>query len=49
MTEKIFWTHPYQKELTTKITSVNGAVVTVQSTIFYALSGGQESNFLHSS
>jgi Ser-tRNA(Ala) deacylase AlaX len=45
MTEKVFWVDPYQTELKTIITSVNGGIVTVDRTIFYALSGGQESDF----
>ncbi len=44
MTEKIFWEDPYLTSLDTIITSVRGEEVTVEQTIFYALSGGQESD-----
>ena len=43
-TEKVFWEDPYLTELKTRITSVNGNDVTVDQTIFYAFSGGQESD-----
>ncbi|MEC5385128.1 alanyl-tRNA editing protein [Uliginosibacterium sp. H3] len=44
MTRKVFWDDPYRTTLDTHITSVDGDVVTVAETIFYALSGGQESD-----
>jgi len=44
MTRKVFWENPYQTELDTSIDSVNGNQVTVNSTIFFAFSGGQESD-----
>ena len=44
MTRKVFWGNPYQTELDTTINSVNGNQVTVNSTIFFAFSGGQESD-----
>jgi Ser-tRNA(Ala) deacylase AlaX len=44
MTKKMFWENPYQTELVTEITAVDGADVRVASTIFYAFSGGQESD-----
>ena len=44
MTNKIFWEDPYLTRLETRIASVDGADVTVEETIFYALSGGQESD-----
>jgi Ser-tRNA(Ala) deacylase AlaX len=44
MTEKLFWQNPYLTELNTHITGVNGGAVTVAQTIFYAFSGGQESD-----
>jgi len=44
MTRKIFWENPYQTELDTTINSVNGNQITVNSTIFFAFSGGQESD-----
>lgn len=43
-TEKIFWTDPYQTELIATVTSVNGNVITLDKTIFYPFSGGQESD-----
>ena len=36
--------NPYLSELETKIASVEGAAVTLEQTIFYAFSGGQESD-----
>jgi len=44
MTQKIFWIDPYLTELTTKIKTVNENKITVYETIFYAESGGQESD-----
>src|SRR5689334_21240435 len=44
VTQKLFWADPYQTQLDTHITSVNGNDVTVAQTIFYAFSGGQESD-----
>ena len=44
MTIKVFWQAPYQTALDTTISSVSGNQVTVSSTIFYAFSGGQESD-----
>jgi Ser-tRNA(Ala) deacylase AlaX len=44
MTRKIFWEDPYLTDLDTPITSVNGNEVTVEQTIFFAMSGGQESD-----
>ncbi len=44
VTQKLFWADPYQTHLDTHITSVNGNDVTVAQTIFYAFSGGQESD-----
>ncbi|MFA9439871.1 hypothetical protein ACDA63_09560 [Uliginosibacterium sp. sgz301328] len=44
MTEKVFWSDPYLTELSTHVSSVAGAQVTLERTIFYALSGGQESD-----
>ena len=43
MTRKIFWQDPYLTELETCVASVNGNQITVNETIFYAFSGGQES------
>lgn len=44
MTKKMFWADPYLTQLDTQITSVNGNNVTVTQTVFYAFSGGQESD-----
>ena len=41
---KIFWENPYLTELDANVTSVNGDVVTLDQTIFYAFSGGQQSD-----
>ncbi len=44
MTTKIFWENPYQTSLDTTITEINGSDIRVLSTIFFAFSGGQESD-----
>lgn len=44
MTKKIFWTDPYLTQLATRVAAVAGAEVALEATIFYALSGGQESD-----
>lgn len=44
MTQKIFWQDAYLTELNTTVASVRGNDITVAETIFYALSGGQESD-----
>lgn len=44
MTKKTFWQHPYLTELNTTVQTVNGNQITVAETIFYAFSGGQESD-----
>jgi Ser-tRNA(Ala) deacylase AlaX len=44
MTEKIFWKDPYLTELNTYVTDVQGDDITVAQTIFFAFSGGQESD-----
>ena len=44
MTKKIFWEDPYLTELETLITGVKGDEITVEETIFFAFSGGQESD-----
>jgi len=44
VTKKVFWQDPYLTELETTIASIDGNQVTVAETIFYALSGGQESD-----
>ena len=44
MAAKQFWSDPYQSVQHTRIHSVDGDAVTLESTIFYAFSGGQESD-----
>ena len=44
MTKKMFWEDPYLTQLETYITSVKGNDITVEQTIFFAFSGGQESD-----
>ncbi len=44
MTRKIFWQDPYLTELNTTVKTVKGNIITVTDTIFYAFSGGQESD-----
>ncbi len=45
MTRKIFWEDPYLTHLETRITGLKGDEITVEETIFYAQSGGQDSDF----
>lgn len=44
MTVKIFWQNPYLTELITTVKTVQGNQITLSETIFYAFSGGQESD-----
>ena len=44
MSQKIFWSNPYQTKLSTSIATVSGNDVTLTETIFFAFSGGQESD-----
>jgi Ser-tRNA(Ala) deacylase AlaX len=44
MTKKIFWQDPYLTSLDTRVATVGGQDVTIEETIFYAESGGQESD-----
>jgi Ser-tRNA(Ala) deacylase AlaX len=44
MTRKLFWDDPYLTELDTTVATVAGDQVTVDSTIFFAFAGGQESD-----
>jgi Ser-tRNA(Ala) deacylase AlaX len=44
MTRKVFWEDPYQTELDTTVSLVTDDQVTVSATIFFAFSGGQESD-----
>lgn len=42
---KVFWENPYLTELTAQVTGVDGPKVTLDKTIAYAFSGGQESDY----
>ncbi len=44
MVEKLFWQDPYRTSLDTRVATVSGEEVTLAETIFYAFSGGQESD-----
>ena len=44
MTKKLFWEDPYQTECKAKVTSIDGNIVKFDQTIFFAFSGGQESD-----
>lgn len=44
MTDKLFWSDPYLTSLDTVVENVDGDVITLASTIFFAESGGQESD-----
>ena len=44
MTKKAFWADPYKTALSTTVTSVSGPEITLSETIFFAFSGGQESD-----
>lgn len=44
-TKKVFWENPYLTQLDAKISSVNENIVTLDQTILYAFSGGQESDY----
>ncbi len=44
MTVKVFWKNPYQTELTSTVTRISDKEVELSHTIFYAESGGQESD-----
>ncbi len=44
MTYKVFWASPYLTELETTVNGIEGNVITLHETIFYAFSGGQESD-----
>jgi Ser-tRNA(Ala) deacylase AlaX len=41
---KLFWQDPYRTSLDTRIAAVEGDAVQLEETIFYAFSGGQESD-----
>ena len=42
--EKVFWTDPYATTVDTRVASVDGGAIMVERTIFFAFSGGQESD-----
>ena len=44
MAQRVFWTEPYRTTLAARIASVSDDVVTLDRTILYAFSGGQESD-----
>ena len=44
MTQKVFWSDPYLTSLSTNVATVSGADITLSETIFFAFSGGQESD-----
>src|SRR5690242_13177922 len=44
-TIKSFWRNPYLTELDTLVQTVSGNKITLNNTIFYAFSGGQESDY----
>jgi len=44
MTIKLFWQDPYRTALDTRVAAVEGDVLRLEETIFYAFSGGQESD-----
>lgn len=44
MTTKLFWEDPYRTSLTTTVSAAAGETIRLQETIFFAFSGGQESD-----
>lgn len=44
VTKKVFWEDPYQTRLSTRVATVTNEHITLEETIFYAFSGGQESD-----
>jgi len=44
MTEKLFWQDPYLNRLETRISTISAGRIHLEKTIFYAASGGQESD-----
>ncbi len=44
MMKKRFWDNPYQQELTTRVSEVNGNQLLFEETIAYSFAGGQESD-----
>ena len=47
MLRKVFWDDPYLRELDTKVNTVEGDRITLAETVFFAFSGGQESDAGH--
>ena len=45
--KKIFWDNPYQSNLVTHVSSVNGNRILFNETIAFSFSGGQESDVAH--
>ena len=44
MTLKLFWQDPYQTECTATVTEIEGHKIKLDQTVFFAFSGGQESD-----
>ncbi|MFZ6864793.1 hypothetical protein ACO0K7_19395 [Undibacterium sp. Ji67W] len=44
MAKKIFWSDPYCTQLMAQVSKVSGAEIQLDATIFFAFSGGQESD-----
>ncbi len=44
MTQKLFWKDPYQTQCQAVVTAIDGKKVKLNQTVFYAFSGGQESD-----
>lgn len=44
MTNRVFWDDPYRTSLATTVVAVSGIDVTVAESVFFAFSGGQESD-----
>jgi len=44
MTRKVFWEDPYQTVLDTTVATVSGPDITLEATILFAFSGGQDSD-----
>ena len=44
MTRQLFWPEPYRRDCEAVVQGVSGDAITLDQTVFYALSGGQESD-----
>jgi Ser-tRNA(Ala) deacylase AlaX len=42
--KKIFWENPYLTELEARVTSIDNSIITLDQTIAFAFSGGQQSD-----